>query len=96
MLLGDFEGLELVVFLPALEVGVGIKALLGLVTPAFVMEPEELFVVKHDNIVVLHLKALMTKPHSLSFLAIPVSVPLLSLHVEARKLADGIRQAYQL
>jgi hypothetical protein len=95
LLLGDFEGFELVVFLPALEVGVRIQALLGLVAPALVMEPEELFVVKHDNIVVLHLKALTTEPHSLSFLAIPVSVALLSLHVEASKLADNIRQTDQ-
>jgi hypothetical protein len=61
-----------------------------------VVEPQQLFIVKHNNIFVVHHESIFAESHCFSFLAVTISITLLCLHIETRNLPYKLRQADEL
>lgn len=56
------------------------------------VEPKQLLVVKHDNIVIINLKTFTAEAHGLCFLTVSFFIAFLGLDVETGNLTDELRQ----
>ena len=53
-----------------------------------VVEPQQLFIVKHYNIFVVHHESIFAKSHCFSFLAVTISITFLGLYIDTRNLTN--------
>ena len=56
------------------------------------VEPKQLLVVKHDNIIIIDLETFAAKAHGLRFLTVSFLIAFLGLDVKAGNLSDYLRQ----
>ena len=56
------------------------------------VEPKQLLVVKHDNIVIIDLETFTAEAHGFRFLTVSFFIAFLGLDVETGNLSDYLRQ----